>query len=174
MTLHQPAWQLLGNGDYTWRVRDYASSYGYGTWTSPIAFTLNTACYSLTTGIAPVGAGTVTASPAPNCGSNYAVGTVVKLTAVANSGYVFLNWSGDASGVSNPVRADDGWGQGCDGQLQWASGADRAVSPPELTSWNDTFSWTGVNGATHYVLEVYDGSNTRILQQWFSTSAAEL
>ena len=53
----------LGNGDYTWRVRDYATVYGYGAWTSPMAFTLNTACYSLTTGIAPVGAGTVTASP---------------------------------------------------------------------------------------------------------------
>ena len=46
------------------------------------------------------------------------------------------------------------------------------VSPPELTSWNNTFSWTGVNGATYYLLEVYDGSNTRILNQWFSTSAA--
>jgi N-acetylneuraminic acid mutarotase len=62
-----------------------------------------TACYTLTTSANPSGSGTVNASPAPNCGSQYVSGTVVALTANANSGYAFSNWSGDASGSSNPV-----------------------------------------------------------------------
>jgi uncharacterized repeat protein (TIGR02543 family) len=62
-----------------------------------------TACYSLTTSANPSGGGSVSASPAPNCGSQYTAGTVVTLTASANSGYTFGSWSGDASGSSNPV-----------------------------------------------------------------------
>ena len=57
-------------------------------------------CYSLTTNVSPSGSGSVSASPAPNCGSQYTSETIVTLTANANTGYVFSNWSGDASGSS--------------------------------------------------------------------------
>lgn len=40
---------------------------------------------------------------APNCGGGYTAGTVVQLTAVPNTGFSFLNWSGSASGTTNPV-----------------------------------------------------------------------
>ena len=59
-----------------------------------------TVYYTLNVSVSPVGAGTVSLSPA---GGVYVAGTQVKLTAVANSGYVFSHWSGSISGSSNPV-----------------------------------------------------------------------
>jgi uncharacterized repeat protein (TIGR02543 family) len=61
-------------------------------------------CYTLSTYINPTGSGSVGVTPGPNCnGSQYTPGTVVQLTATAGSGYTFANWSGDASGSSNPI-----------------------------------------------------------------------
>ncbi len=58
-------------------------------------------CYPLTLNVNPSGAGTISANPAPNCaGNTYAHNTVVNLTANANLGYAFANWSGAASGSS--------------------------------------------------------------------------
>ncbi|UII27141.1 T9SS type A sorting domain-containing protein [Fulvivirga maritima] len=53
--------------------------------------------YSLSVSANPSNAGSVSLSPS---GGNYAAGTVVTLTASANSGYSFSGWSGDASGNS--------------------------------------------------------------------------
>jgi hypothetical protein len=63
-------------------------------------------CYALTTNVGPAGAGQVTSAPSPGCflGTTYSEGTAVTLTAVPNSGYTFLNWSGDVSGNTNPVN----------------------------------------------------------------------
>ncbi len=91
----------IANGDYKWRILDYGS-YGYGNWSPYTTFTLNAACYTLTTGVLPAGGGTVTAST-QNCGGGYIAGTVVQLTALPNSGYVFTSWSGDVIGTTNPV-----------------------------------------------------------------------
>jgi hypothetical protein len=46
------------------------------------------------------GRGSVTANPQANV---YSVGQSVTLTATANAGQSFLNWSGDASGTQNPL-----------------------------------------------------------------------
>lgn len=46
------------------------------------------------------GSGTVAANPAPG---PYASNTLVTVTAVLNSGWVFDHWSGDASGSANPL-----------------------------------------------------------------------
>jgi hypothetical protein len=63
-----------------------------------------TTCYSLTIAINPVGGGSVTPNPAPNCtGDRYVSGTNVQLTAVPNNGYVFIDWTGDTTGSTNPV-----------------------------------------------------------------------
>ncbi|MBI5296272.1 MAG: S-layer homology domain-containing protein [Chloroflexi bacterium] len=63
------------------------------------------ACFTLTTSANPVAGGSVGVSPAPNCngGTQYSQGTVVTLTATANSGYNFASWSGSASGTLNPT-----------------------------------------------------------------------
>lgn len=85
-----------------------SSSTTYVTMDSDKSVTANfsQACYSLITSANPGGAGTVNASPAANCpgdGSKYTSGTQVTLTATAGSGYIFSNWSGDASGSANPT-----------------------------------------------------------------------
>jgi len=56
--------------------------------------------YRLNINISPQNAGTVSLNPA---GGVYTAGTQVQLTAQANSGYVFSNWSGDLSGTQNPA-----------------------------------------------------------------------
>jgi plastocyanin len=58
--------------------------------------------YPLTISLSPSGAGTVTAEPLQPDGG-YESNTVVTLTASANSGFAFANWSGDASGTGNPI-----------------------------------------------------------------------
>lgn len=62
--------------------------------------------YTLTVNINPTGGGTVTdtgiACPG-DCTQDYAGGTVVTLTAAANTGYEFVNWTGNASGTSLTV-----------------------------------------------------------------------
>jgi len=59
---------------------------------------LSTPTYTLT--ITTVGNGSVTKNPDQ---ASYEAGTVVELTAVPASGWVFSNWSGDLSGSDNPV-----------------------------------------------------------------------
>jgi pimeloyl-ACP methyl ester carboxylesterase len=63
-------------------------------------------CYLLETSM-PVAGGTIAVDPAPNCnaGLQYTSGTVVMLTATANTGYAFANWSGDVAGPANPITA---------------------------------------------------------------------
>ncbi|MFA4836280.1 MAG: Ig-like domain-containing protein [Dehalococcoidia bacterium] len=58
--------------------------------------------YTLTTAVDLVGSGAVAIHPAQPSGG-YDAGTVVTLTATANAGYTFGQWSGDASGVSKTI-----------------------------------------------------------------------
>jgi len=54
--------------------------------------------YTITASVDPPGSGTITLNPS---GGTYDEGTVVTLTAVANEGYKFDHWSGDASEISS-------------------------------------------------------------------------
>jgi len=56
--------------------------------------------YTLTINNAGTGLGSVTLNPA---GGNYALGTIVTITANSYSGSTFDNWSGDLSGTTNPA-----------------------------------------------------------------------
>ena len=71
---------------------------------NPVTLTLNgigSVYYTITTSVNPPGAGTVTLNPA---GGTYTAGTMVTLTATANSGYSFSTWSGDLTGSVNPAQ----------------------------------------------------------------------
>jgi uncharacterized protein (TIGR03437 family) len=57
--------------------------------------------YQLAASASPAAGGTVSASPASTDGY-YNSGTQVQLTAKANAGYQFSNWSGDLTGNANP------------------------------------------------------------------------
>ena len=59
-----------------------------------------TTSYTLTTNVSPSAGGTVTRSPNA---TTYASGTVVTLTAAANSGYTFTGWTGDVTSSSSSV-----------------------------------------------------------------------
>ncbi|MFN8495673.1 MAG: Calx-beta domain-containing protein [Caldilineaceae bacterium] len=62
-------------------------------------------CYTLTTSVNPSAGGAVSSTPAPNCaGNKYTQGTLVSLSATANTGYAFSQWSGAASGNANPLN----------------------------------------------------------------------
>ena len=56
--------------------------------------------YSLTVNINPSGSGSVSKNPNK---STYVYGDQVTLTATANSGYTFNNWSGNVTGATNPI-----------------------------------------------------------------------
>ena len=76
-----------------------------------------------------------------NCAGGYTAGTVVQLTAVPNTGYVFSSWSGDASGTSNPVSVTMDGNKSVTANMR----GDTPLSPSgTLTSWDNTFSWTGL------------------------------
>jgi uncharacterized repeat protein (TIGR02543 family) len=159
-----PAIGSLPNGDYKWRVLDYGG-YGYGSWTNFTNFTLDAACYTLTTAVNLPGSGTVTTS-AQNCTGGFTVGTVVQVTAVPNAGYVFTNWGGDASGTSNPVSVTMTGNKSVTANLREASATliSPAGTPP---SWNGSFQWSGVTGASRYYLELLKADNTLVHRKWY-------
>lgn len=61
--------------------------------------TAGTGPFTLTTGV-PGGGGSIQASPSS---ADYACGDAVSLTAIADGGYHFVAWGGDANGASNPL-----------------------------------------------------------------------
>jgi Divergent InlB B-repeat domain/Domain of unknown function DUF11 len=93
-----------------------AAGFNFANWTGSVAnpsaasttITMNSAqtvtanftqqMFTLTTGVSPAGAGTVT----PPSGSSFAGGSVVNLQATPNPGYSFVNWTG---AVANPSSA---------------------------------------------------------------------
>ncbi len=60
------------------------------------------ACYTVTTAVSPTGSGTITASPGPNCGSQYTHGTSVTFTANPAANHSFSNWSGSLQWHQQP------------------------------------------------------------------------
>ena len=70
--------------------------------TSPMTFSANFALqYLLTSNVAPVNSGNIAANPASASGY-YNSGTLVQLTATPNTGFGFVNWTGDLSDSVNP------------------------------------------------------------------------
>ncbi len=160
----------LTNGDYKWRILDYGA-YGYGINSAFQSFTVNLpiVCHTLTINLTPLEGGMVT-TDAQNCPGGYTSGTVVQLTAVANTGYIFTNWSGDGSGtaasLSVVMRAD-----------QTINANFKAVvvtgSPTgTLTVWNNTFTWSGLSNATWYLLEIYTLDGTQVFRKWYTSTQA--
>jgi uncharacterized repeat protein (TIGR02543 family) len=92
-----------------------ATGYGFGSWsgdasgsTNPLTVTMdgpknitaNFLGYPVNVAVSPSGSGTVAKSPNQ---AVYPPGSQVTLTATPATGYAFANWSGDASGSTNPL-----------------------------------------------------------------------
>ena len=101
------------------------------------------ACFTLTSGVVPVGSGSIETDIPENCTGGYTQGTVVQLTAVPNTGYTFASWSGDVIDTANPVSVTMDGNKTVTATFtqltgtsvsQWASGAT-ASSQYSSTSW---------------------------------------
>lgn len=160
-----PSDLTLSNGDYQWRVLDYGA-YGYGIWPVFESFTLGAACYTLLTNLNPAASGSVTA-PTQSCAGGYTAGSVIQLTAVSGTGYVFNNWSGDASGSSNPVTVTMDGNKTITANMR----GNTPLSPSgTLNNWNYTFSWTGLSNATWYLIEVQTSGGSQVFRKWYTSS----
>ncbi|HET9327540.1 MAG TPA: kelch repeat-containing protein [Candidatus Eisenbacteria bacterium] len=104
-----------GPGSQVTLTANAAAGYAFTGWsgdasgtTNPLIVTMdgqknitaNFVTYALATSVAPAGSGTVSRSP--NLPS-FPPGTQVTLTANPATGFGFINWSGDASGSTNPL-----------------------------------------------------------------------
>lgn len=87
------------------------------------------ACHRLTAVANPAQGGSVSASPAPNCGGLYRPGTAVGLMAQAKAGYVFRGWSGDASGTAPVAEVVMDGGRTVTAQFEAAGGGGKTFLP---------------------------------------------
>jgi len=94
----------VGTGVHEYYAVWTGDTWGVSTWLSQgHVFYVNlkpgALTYTLTTHVNPSGGGTV--NPA---GGTYPAGTVVTVTATANTGHAFNYWSGSVSGSQNPIQ----------------------------------------------------------------------
>lgn len=75
--------------------------------------------------------GSVTLDPEP-IGNTYDPGTVVNLTAVPDSGYVFIEWSGDLTGKDNPATITMDAAKSVTAVFDLETGVDRVEIPKEF------------------------------------------
>jgi len=131
-------------------------------------------CYSLSTGIVPNGSGQVTAVTTPNCGSTgYLPGTNVVVSAYAETGYTFKQWSGASTATTSPVTIVMSGSQSLtanferacfalQSQISPANSGQVTASPPPNCA-NDTYIF-GTNvtlnatPASHYQFSGWGGS----------------
>jgi len=106
----------FNDGETTSLTAVPATGYQFDGWsgdasgnTNPLSLTMNadktvTALFSPIQRILTINAtnGSVVANPSPINGT-YDDGTIITLTATANTGYGFTNWSGDISGTANSI-----------------------------------------------------------------------
>lgn len=92
------SWTPSTHGSYTFYVRKLGdATYKDSNTSAARTLTVTLPNYTLTTSASPSGWGSVTG------GGTYQSGANASVTAMANSGYGFVNWSGAATGTSNPV-----------------------------------------------------------------------
>ncbi len=120
------------------------------------------ACYTLTKAVSPTGSGSVSASPAPNCngGTQYTENQVVQLTATANSGYTFANWSGAATGSTNPTSVTMSADTSVTANFQ-------QVAPPSI-GIDDVLKNEGNKGTTNFVftIRLSSAASSQVTVNW--------
>jgi uncharacterized repeat protein (TIGR02543 family) len=92
--------------------------------------------YTLTVNIAPPGSGSVSKNPDK---ATYTYGQQVQLTATANPGYTFNNWSGDANGSTNSVTVT------IDGNKTVTANFTELIGPDLTGSWTTPVTQTCKN-----------------------------
>ena len=96
--------------------------------------------YAVAVTISRAGAGTMTETLSHN--GYFNPGTVVTLTATANSGYRFLNWSGDLSGSTNPHLITMDGPHSVTANFSALTGITFQTNPPALQIIVDSVTYT--------------------------------
>ena len=183
----------LGNGDYQWRIQDYGAT-GYGSWTGYQDFTLNISSAPVVLGD-PVGTLTSwdhsfhwtgipgatwyllevqTASGTPlhiqwypaegNCVALACSLTPAEMMTLGNGAY---KWRISDYGV----YGYGSWTAFRDFTLNLGPTVAVLAQPSgTLTSWDGSFHWTGIEGASWYRLEVQDAGGGTLLNAWYSAA----
>lgn len=106
-----------------------------------------TPCYTATTKVSPSGAGIATVDTAPNCmGDKYLTGTSITYSAVPNGGYIFKSWSGNATGVDNPITVPITSNQTVTANFVTTATTPTLLSPANnalSTDYTPLFTWSG-------------------------------
>jgi len=79
--------------------------------------------------VSVVGSGSVTLDP-PIEGRSYDPGTVVTLTAVPDSGWAFVEWSGDLTGAANPASVTVDAAKSITATFEMVTGVEDILEPP--------------------------------------------
>ena len=122
--------------------------------------------YSLTTGVTPIGTGVITQDLG---GSSFASGTTVKITALAQTGYRFKQWSdGNISSIRSILMTSN-----VNLTAEFEVGTSVSLTPflaytplpGTITNTSFTARWNAVTGATDYTVTVYDESAAVVATQ---------
>jgi uncharacterized repeat protein (TIGR02543 family) len=128
----------------------------------------------LTTSVSLSEAGTVNVngSDASSGSSNwFDDGQTVSIGATANSGYTFTGWSGDLSGITNPISLNINDPKAVIANFAPIPGAATLVSPSgTVHTTTPTYVWNAVPNSPLYYLSVDDATGNKILQ-WYSATA---
>jgi hypothetical protein len=92
-------WSASGTYGIKSQARCVADTAKVSSWSGDLV-SVTVSYFTLTVSVNPGGSGSIAKNPDK---AGYSYGDVVELTATANAGYGFDNWSGDAAGSANPL-----------------------------------------------------------------------
>lgn len=139
-------------------------------------FTNNPIMYNLVTGVSPTGSGYVIKNPS---GTSFPAGTVVKITALPETGYKFVRWDDIAStslvrnitmNENKNINAIFEIGTGGGGEEPTGGLIAYSPLPATITTTGFTARWTSVTGAPNYTITVFDGTTPVVTQTVSSTN----
>ena len=133
-------------------------------------FINNPTMYTLVTGVSPTGSGYVIKNPS---GTSFPSGTVVKITALPETGYKFVRWDDIASSSlvrnitmneNKNINAIFEIGSGGGGEEPTGGLIAYSPLPATITTTGFTARWTSVTGAPNYTITVFDGTTPVVTQ----------
>jgi parallel beta-helix repeat protein len=179
--------RYLGNGQYKWRVQTYGTM-GYTPWTEYVAFTINSPAITLT---APSGTisnwdkyfrwtGIASAeyyhTQVYDAVSNTLLQEEWYNLAICNG----LNCAVSLTETRNLANGTYRWrvqSYGSEGYTPWTGYITFTLNYPTivlnmpsgtLTSWNNTFHWTGLTSAEYYHVQVYTAGGALVQEEWYN------
>jgi uncharacterized repeat protein (TIGR02543 family) len=148
------------------------STYGYSLWAFEV-YGVPAVYYTLNTSVLPANGGTIGVNPSTG---PYLSGTNVTLTANANAGYRFVNWTGDLTGTTSPATLVMNANRAVTANfaintytITPTAGQNGTISPatPQTVEYGDTVSFT-MSPATGYIISdvLVDGRSVGALTSY--------